>query len=154
MKWMTWQMQLLRMLRHFTKSSTHPGMQHWSFQEISIKKRSKALVKKYFEEIPGGEALEQQGTNACFASFNCKTVSRRQFCKSSPSYNDISLQLKAFRKMHMLLIFWQIFFQMVKKHPLYKVLVKDKKLTSQARAMNMSLELTGAFRLQLPPIPG
>lgn len=32
-----------------------------------------------------GRSSNNQRTNACFASFNCKTVSRRQLCKSSPS---------------------------------------------------------------------
>ena len=41
-----------------------------------------------------------------------------------------------------------------KKTPLYKVLVKEKKLTSSARAMNMAQELTGAFNISVTANPG
>jgi zinc protease len=41
-----------------------------------------------------------------------------------------------------------------KKTPLYKVLVKDKKLTSSVNAYNQSLELAGTFEISVTANPG
>ena len=41
-----------------------------------------------------------------------------------------------------------------KKTPFYKVLVKDKKLTSSVNAYNQSLELAGTFEISVTANPG
>ena len=43
---------------------------------------------------------------------------------------------------------------MVKRHPLYKILVKDKKLTSSVSARNGSQELAGSFEITVTANPG
>ena len=38
----------------------------WLFREISIKKKLKAWVEKYYGEIPQGEPVEKRGSDAMF----------------------------------------------------------------------------------------
>ena len=117
------------------------------------KEEVKKLVQKYFEEIPGGEALSKRDPMPVSLPSTVKLYHEDNFAKAPrltmtyPSAENFSKDAYALDYLGELL-------SNGKKTPLYKVLVKDKKLTSQARAMNMALELTGSFQIIVTANPG
>ena len=113
----------------------------------------KALVEKYFAEIPGGEAIEKRGPMNVTLPSTVKLYHEDNFAKA-PRLTMIYPVPEQFTKDSYALDYLADLLSNGKKTPLYKVLVKDKKLTSTARAMNWSMELAGSFRITVTANPG
>ena len=113
----------------------------------------KKLVEKYFAEIPGGEPVAKIEPMNVTLSSTVKLYHEDNFAKA-PRYTMVFPSAEQFSKDAYALDYLADLLSNGKKTPLYKVLVKDKKLTSSARAYNMSLELTGMFRISVTANPG
>ncbi len=113
----------------------------------------KELVKKYFDEIPGGEPVEKRQPMNVSLSSTLKLYHEDIFAKA-PRYTMVFPVPEQFSKDAYALDYLADLLSNGKKTPLYKVLVKDKKITSSARAMNMPQELTGMFRISVTANPG
>jgi zinc protease len=117
------------------------------------KEEVKALVEKYFAEIPGGEPVENVVPKNVSLASTIKLYHEDNFAKA-PRYTMVFPAPEQFSKDAYALDYLADLLSNGKKTPLYKVLVKDKKLTSSARAYNMSLELAGMFRISVTANPG
>lgn len=113
----------------------------------------KALIEKYFGEIPGGEPVAKVEPMNVSIDSTLKLYHEDNFAKA-PRYTMVFPVPEQFTKDAYALDYLADLLSNGKKTPLYKVLVKDKKLTSSARAMNMSLELTGRFMITVTANPG
>ena len=117
------------------------------------KEEVKALVEKYFAEIPQGEPIEKRDPMPVSLAATVKLYHEDNFAKAPrltmtyPAAENFSQDAYALDYLGELL-------SDGKKTPLYKVLVKDKKLTSNATAMNRAQELTGSFRISVTANPG
>ena len=117
------------------------------------KEEVKTLVNKYFEEIPGGEALMTREPMPVSLPSTVKLYHEDNFAKA-PRLTMTYPSAENFSKDAYALDFLGDLLSNGKKTPLYKVLIKEKKLTSQARAMNMAFELTGSFQITVTANPG
>ncbi len=117
------------------------------------KEEVKALVDKYFAEIPGGEPIEKRAPMNVTLPSTVKLYHEDNFAKA-PRLTMVFPAPEQFSKDAYALDYLADLLSNGKKTPLYKVLVKDKKLTSTARAMNWSMELTGSFRISVTANPG
>ena len=117
------------------------------------KEEVKALVEKYFAEIPGGDPVEKVAPKNVSLASTVKLYHEDNFAKA-PRYTMVFPVPEQFTKDSYALDYLAELLSNGKKTPLYKVLVKDKKLTSSARAFNMSLELSGMFRISVTANPG
>ncbi|MCU0459687.1 MAG: insulinase family protein [Bacteroidales bacterium] len=113
----------------------------------------KALVQKYFGEIPAGEAVEKLSpmpvtlteTKKLFHEDNFANTS--QYTMAFPTaemYHEDAYALSALGEI----------LAGGKKSPMYNVLVKEKKLTSGVGAYNMAQVLAGTFRISVNANPG
>lgn len=118
-----------------------------------IKDEVKALVEKYFGEIPGGEAIEKREPMPVSLDSTIKLYHEDNFAKA-PRLTMVYPAAENFSKDAYALDYLGELLSDGKKTPLYKVLVKDKKLTSNAMAMNRAQELTGSFRISVTANPG
>ena len=117
------------------------------------KEEVKALVEKYFAEIPGGDPVDKVAPKNVSLASTVKLYHEDNFAKA-PRYTMVFPVPEQFTKDSYALDYLAELLSNGKKTPLYKVLVKDKKLTSSARAFNMSLELSGMFRISVTANPG
>lgn len=117
------------------------------------KEEVKLLVEKYFAEIPGGETIEKREPMHVTLPSTVKLYHEDNFAKA-PRFTMVFPAPEQFSKDAYALDYLADLLSNGKKTPLYKVLVKDKKLTSTARAMNWSQELTGSFRISVTANPG
>ncbi len=117
------------------------------------KEEVKSLIEKYFAEIPGGEPVEKMAPMNVSLDSTIKLYHEDNFAKA-PRYTMVYPVPEQFTKDAYALDYLADLLSNGKKTPLYKVLVKDKKLTSSARAMNMSLELAGRFMITVTANPG
>ncbi len=117
------------------------------------KEEVKLLVDKYFSEIPGGEPIEKREAMHVTLPSTVKLFHEDNFAKA-PRFTMVFPAPEQFSKDAYALDYLADLLSNGKKTPLYKVLVKDKKLTSTARAMNWSQELTGSFRISVTANPG
>ncbi|MDO9579132.1 MAG: pitrilysin family protein, partial [Bacteroidales bacterium] len=113
----------------------------------------KTLVKKYFGEIPQGEAIEKRGTIPVSLTSVVKLYHEDNFAKA-PRLTMVFPAAEQFSKDGYALDYLADLLSDGKKTPLYKILVKEKKLTSSAMAWNRSQELTGNFRISVTANPG
>jgi len=113
----------------------------------------KALVQKYFGEITKGpevEALKPMPvtlgeTKKLYHEDNFANAAQYTMAYPTPErYSKDSYALSALADI----------IAGGKKSPMYNVLVKEKKLTSNVMAMNMSQELAGTFRISVTANPG
>ena len=114
---------------------------------------AKALIEKYFGEIPGGETVVDMEPMPVSLEKTVKLYHEDNFARTAAltmvwptpeQYNPDAYALN---------FLGQILSQ-GKKAPLYRVLVKDKKLTSSARASNRPSELAGKFTVSVNAFPG
>ena len=114
---------------------------------------AKALIEKYFGEIPGGEIVVDMEPMPVSLEKTVKLYHEDNFARTAAltmvwptpeQYNPDAYALN---------FLGQILSQ-GKKAPLYRVLVKDKKLTSSARASNRPSELAGKFTVSVNAFPG
>jgi len=117
------------------------------------KKAIKALVSKYFGEIPIGGKIELRSAMPVTLSSTQKLYHEDNFAKV-PQLTMVFPTVEQFSKDSYALDFLGGLLANTKKAPLYTILVKDKRLTSRVMARNRSQELTGSFRISVIANPG
>ena len=110
------------------------------------KEEVKALVEKYFGEIPKGEMIEKREPMPATLSTTIKLYHEDNFAKA-PRLTLVFPTVEQFSKDAYALDYLGDLLSNGKKTPLYKILVKDKKLTSSVSARSNSMELAGDFRI-------
>lgn len=113
----------------------------------------KELVQKYFGEIPKGPEVETMRpmpvtlaeTKKLYHEDNFANTA--QFTMAFPTSERYSKDSYALSALSEILAGG-------KKSPMYKVLVKEKKLTSNVGAFNMAQDLAGMFRIMVTANPG
>ena len=117
------------------------------------KEEVKALVGKYFGEIPAGEAIEKRSAMNPTLGSTIKLYHEDNFAKA-PRLTMVFPTVEQFSKDAYALDYLGDLLSNGKKTPLYKILVKDKKLTSSVMARNGSQELAGSFTISVTANPG
>ena len=112
----------------------------------------KALIEKYFGEIPAGEQLEDPKPMNISLSEIKKLYHEDNFAKA-PQFTMVFPTYQQYTKDAYSLDVLAKLLGEGKKSPLYKVLVKEKKLTSNVRSYNQSQELTGQFDISVTANP-
>jgi len=113
----------------------------------------KALVEKYFGEIPSGESIDKRGSMPVSLSSTVKLYHEDNFAKA-PQLTMVFPTVERYSKDSYALNFLGDLLAGTKKAPLYIVLVKDKKLTSRVMTRNGSQELAGTFTISVAANPG
>ena len=112
----------------------------------------KTLIEKYFGEIPAGAELQDPEPMNITVDETKKLFHEDNFARA-PQYTMVFPTNQQFTKdSYSLDVLAQLLGQ-GKKSPLYKVLVKEKKLTSNVRSYNQSQELTGDFQISITANP-
>jgi len=109
---------------------------------------TKELVEKYFGEIPGGEPMQDMEPMLVSLDETKRLFHEDNFAKT-PRLTMAWPAVEQYTKDAYALNFLGELLSSGKKAPMYKVLVKDKKLTSRASAYNRSRELAGSFRVSI-----
>jgi zinc protease len=109
---------------------------------------TKALVHKYFGEIEGGNPVQDMNPIRVSLDETVKLYHEDNFAKT-PRFTMAWPTVEEFSKDAYALNFLSEILSSGKKAPMYRVLVKDKKLTSRASANNRSRELAGSFRVSI-----
>ncbi len=113
----------------------------------------KALVEKYFGEIPSGEPIEKRSPIPAQLSSTVKLYHEDNFAKA-PQLTLNFPTVEMYSKDSYALNFLGEILGNTKKAPLYKVLVEEKKLTSRVMTGNRSQELAGNFVISVAANPG
>ena len=113
----------------------------------------KALVEKYFGEIPKGEQIDARSPMPAALSSTVKLYHEDNFAKA-PRLTMVFPTVEQFTEDSYALDYLGDLLSNGKKTPLYKILVKDKKLTSSVMARNGSQELAGSFTISITANPG
>lgn len=113
----------------------------------------KALVEKYFGEIPAGEPVEKRSAMPAPIANTVRLYHEDNFAKA-PQLTMVWPTVERYSKDSYALNFLGDLLAGTKKSPLYVVLVKDKKLTSRVMARNGSQELAGTFTISVGANPG
>jgi len=109
---------------------------------------AKALVEQYFGEIPGGSPIQDMEPMLVSLEEIVKVYHEDNFAKT-PRFTMVWPTVEQYSKDAYALNFLSELLSSGKKAPMYRVLVKDKKLTSRTRAYNRSRELAGSFRVSI-----
>jgi len=117
------------------------------------KEEVKALIKKYFGEIPGGGKIEDRSPMPASLASTIKLYHEDNFAKA-PMLTMVFPTVERYSKDSYALNFLGELLANSKKAPLYSILVKDKKLTSRVMARNGSQELAGSFSISVTANPG
>jgi zinc protease len=112
----------------------------------------KALVVKYFGEIPSGANIEKRGPIPVSLGSIVRLYHEDNFAKA-PQLNMVFPSIERYSKDSYALNFLADLLAGTKKSPLYVVLVKEKKLTSRVMARNGSQELAGSFTISVTANP-
>jgi zinc protease len=113
----------------------------------------KAMVEKYFGEIPQGEPVEDRKPMPVSLSSTVKLYHEDNFARA-PMLTMVFPTVERYSKDSYALNFLGDLLANTKKAPLYTVLVKDKKMTSRVMARNGSQELAGSFTISVTANPG
>jgi len=113
----------------------------------------KALVEKYFGEIPAGEKIEKREPMPVSLASTVRLYHEDNFARA-PQLNMVFPTVEQFSKDSYALDFLGELLANSKKAPLYTVLVKDKKLTSRVYVRSGSQEIAGAFTISVTANPG
>jgi zinc protease len=112
----------------------------------------KVLIEKYFGEIPAGQPVKNPEPMNITLKDTKKLFHEDSFAKA-PQYNMVFPTAQQFSKdAYAMDVLGQLLGD-GKKSPLYKVLVKDKKLTSSVASYNSSMELTGHLNITVTANP-
>jgi len=112
----------------------------------------KPMIEKYFGEIPAGETIKDPEPMNITLNETKKLYHEDNFA-SAPKYTMVFPTNQQFTKdAYSLNVLAQLLGE-GKKSPLYKVLVKDKKLTSAVTIYNNAMELTGRLRIDITANP-
>jgi zinc protease len=117
------------------------------------KEEVKKLIEKYFGEIPAGEKISNVGPLPVSLSSTVKLYHEDNFAKA-PRLTMVFPTAEQFSKDSYALDYLGQLLSSGRKTPMYKILVKDKKLTSNVFAYNGSQELAGSFRISVTANPG
>jgi zinc protease len=109
----------------------------------------KAMVEKYFGEIPGGELIEDMEPMPVTLSETKRIYHEDNFAKT-PLLTLTWPTVENYHPDAYALDFLAQILGQGKKAPFYKVLVKDKKITSRASVYNSAMELCGKFTVSVP----
>jgi zinc protease len=109
---------------------------------------TRELVSKYFGEIPGETIVEDMDPMLVTLDETKKLFHEDNFA-TTPQLTMVWPTVEQFSKEAYALSFLGELLSQGKKAPMYRVLVKDKKLTSRASAYNLALELAGSFRVSI-----
>ena len=112
----------------------------------------KALVEKYYGEIPAGKPVEKRVAMPVSLPSTVKLYHEDNFAKA-PQLTMVFPSAEQFSKDSYALDFLGELLSGTKKSPLYVVLVKDKKLTSRVMARNRSQEMAGSFMISVGANP-
>jgi zinc protease len=115
--------------------------------DIEVEEARK-LVEKYFGEIPGGAPMQDMDPMLVTLEETKKLYHEDNFAKT-PRLTLAWPTVEQYSKDAYALNFLAELLSSGKKAPMYRVLVKDKKLTSRASAYNRSRELAGSFRITI-----
>ncbi|MFZ2338158.1 MAG: pitrilysin family protein, partial [Bacteroidales bacterium] len=113
----------------------------------------KALVDKYFGEIPAGPPVEKRSPIPASVTSTVKLYHEDNFARA-PRLTMVFPTAEQFSRDAYALSYLGQLLSNGKKTPMYKILVKDKKLTSSVSAYNMALELAGIFQISVTANPG
>ncbi len=113
----------------------------------------KALVEKYFGEIPGGEKVEDMDPMPVTLDETKKLYHEDNFART-PALTMVWPTVEQYHPDAYALDFLGQILGSGKKAPFYRVLVKEKKLTSRAAVYNSSQELAGKFSVSVNAYPG
>ncbi len=113
----------------------------------------KAMVEKYYGEIPAGENIPDPTPMNITLSETKKLFHEDNFART-PQYTMVFPTCEQFSKDAYSLNVLAQLLGSGKKAPLYKVLVKEKNLTSGVSAYNSALELTGRLQITITANPG
>jgi zinc protease len=116
------------------------------------KEEVKAMVAKYFGEIPSGTTIEKRGPMPVSLASTVKLYHEDNFAKA-PQLTMVFPTAERYSKDSYALNFLGDLLAGTKKSPLYVVLVKDKKLTSRVMTRNGSQELAGSFTISITANP-
>ena len=112
----------------------------------------KALIEKYFGEIPSGEVIPDPVPMNVTLSEIKKLYHEDAFARA-PQYTMVYPSCEQFTKDAYSLDVLAQLLGSGKKSPLYKVLVKEKNLTSGVQCYNMAQELTGQMQISVTANP-
>jgi zinc protease len=112
----------------------------------------RAMIDKYFGEIPSGGEIKKMDPMNVTLSETKKLYHEDNFARA-PQLNLVFPVPQMFTKDQYSLDVLAQLLGLGKKSPLYKVLVKDKKLTSAVSVYNNSQELAGEFRINVTASP-
>jgi zinc protease len=113
----------------------------------------KILIEKYFGEIPAGEPIEKRGAMPAAITSTVKLYHEDNFARA-PRLTMVFPTVEQYTKDSYALEYLGQLLSSGRKTPMYKILVKDKKLTSSAYAYNGSQELAGRFEISVTANPG
>ena len=113
----------------------------------------KAMIEKYFGEIPKGENIEKRKPMPVSLPATVKLYHQDNFAKV-PMLTMVFPTVENYAKDSYALDFLGELMSGTKKSPFYTILVKDKKLTSRVMARNRAQELTGSFSISVTANPG
>ncbi len=140
-------------VRAFHKKFYSPGNAFLAITGDFNRKDVKAMVAKYFGEIPAGEKIEKRAPLPSALISSIRLYHEDNFAKAPqltivfPTVERYSKDSYAFNYLGELLAG-------SRKSPLYTILVKEKKLTSRVMARNGSQELAGSFTISVTANPG
>jgi len=109
---------------------------------------AKALIEKYFGEIKRRQEVAKLKPQPVTIAETKRLMHEDNFAKA-PQLNMVWPTVQQYTEDAYALDFLGQLMANGKKAPLYKVLVKDKELTSRTRAWNNSQEIAGAFRVNI-----
>ncbi len=117
------------------------------------KKEVKELIEKYFGEIPPGNTVGRMEKANISLNETRKLYHEDSFA-NAPQFTMVFPTSENFTgDTYSLNVLAQLLGQ-GKKSPVYKVLVREKQLTSAVSVNNQALELTGNFRINITAKPG
>lgn len=140
-------------VRGFHKKFYSPNNATLTISGDINKDEVKALVEKYFGEIPSGEPVEKRGAMTVNLASTVKLYHEDNFAKL-PQLTMVFSTVERYSKDSYALNFLAELLANTKKAPLYVVLVKEKKLTSRVMIRNGSQELAGSFMISVNANPG
>jgi len=117
------------------------------------KAETRALVEKYFGELPAGVAIDKRKPMPVTLSSTVRLYHEDNFAKA-PQLTIVFPAPERYSKDMYALSFLGELLANSKKAPLYTILVKEKKLTSRVMARNMAQELAGSFTISVTANPG
>ncbi|HPE22688.1 MAG TPA: pitrilysin family protein [Bacteroidales bacterium] len=112
----------------------------------------KALIEKYFGEIPAGEELKDPEPLTVTLAETKKLYHEDAFARA-PQFTMVYPVAEQFTKDSYALDVLAQLLGVGKNSPLYKVLVKEKQLTSNVRIYNQSQEIAGQMQINVTANP-